>query len=212
MEAGTRLYPVALSLDGQRCLVVGGGRVAARKVCGLRACGAAVTVVAPEVVPELAQARDPGVTIHRRPYRAGEAARYRLVFTATGDRRVDGAVAADAAGAGIWVNSADDIDNCSFILPAVHRDGPVTVAVSTSGTSPALAGWLRDRVAEALAPALSTLSGLLADARAELQAGGTSTETVDWRSILDGPVPRLVAAGDTDAARLRLRRDLGLAG
>ncbi len=212
VDTGASLYPVALSVDGVRCLVVGGGRIAARKVAGLRACGAEVVVVAPEVVPALARTDDPGVTVLSRPYRAGEAAGYRLVITATGDPDVDGAVSSDARAAGTWVNSADDIGNCTFILPAVHRDGPVTVAVSTSGTSPALAGWLRDQMAAALAPALGSLSRLLAEARSELHAVGTSTEAVDWRTILDGPVPELVAAGDTDAARERLRRDLGLAG
>ena len=82
-----------------------------------------------------------------RPYERGEAAAYRLVVTATGDPDVDGAVYADAEEAGVWVNSADDTEHCTFMLPAVHRDGPVSVAVSTGGTSPALAGWLRGRVA-----------------------------------------------------------------
>jgi siroheme synthase-like protein len=192
------------------CLVVGGGPVAARKVAGLRSCGAEVTVVAPSVVADLVAG--PGLTVHLRPYRRGEARDYRLVVTATGVPEVDRAVATDAEAGGVWVNSADDIGNCTFILPAVHRDGPVTVAVSTAGTSPALAGWLRDRVAAALAPTVGTLAQLLAEARAELQAGGASTESVAWRPILDGPVPALVATGDTAGARRQLRAELGLAG
>ncbi len=210
MVQGTPLYPVALAVAGMPCLVVGGGPVAARKVAGLRSCGAEVTVVAPSVVADLVAG--PGLTVHLRPYRRGEARDYRLVVTATGVPEVDRAVATDAEAGGVWVNSADDIGNCTFILPAVHRDGPVTVAVSTAGTSPALAGWLRDRVAAALAPTVGTLAQLLAEARAELQAGGASTESVAWRPILDGPVPALVATGDTAGARRQLRAELGLAG
>ncbi|MGH8919120.1 MAG: precorrin-2 dehydrogenase/sirohydrochlorin ferrochelatase family protein, partial [Actinomycetes bacterium] len=130
-------YPVSLVVASRPCLVVGGGMVAARKVEGLVRSGAAVTVVAPQVAPSIEQlAATSGVVIERRAYRAGEAAGYRLVITATGLPEVDAAVAADAGAGGVWVNSADDPEHCTFLLPAVHRDGPVTVAVSTGGASP----------------------------------------------------------------------------
>jgi siroheme synthase-like protein len=205
---------VTLDLDGRPCLVVGGGPVAARKAAGLAACGAAVTMVAPAFGGEAeALARPPGpgadsvpgtVTLARRPYEAGEAARYRLVVTATGRDEVDGPVAADADRAGVWVNSADDVEHCTFILPSVHRDGPVSVAVSTGGASPALASWLRRRVATALGPDLGTLATLLEEARSRVRAGGRSTESVDWRAVLDGPLPALVREGRIEEARARL--------
>lgn len=196
-------YPVALRLAGRSCLVVGGGPVAARKVAGLVACGARVTVVAPEVGPEVEAA---GATVERRPYRPGEAARYRLVVTATGRPEVDGRVAADADGAGVWVNSADDPERCTFLLPSVHRDPPVAVAVSTGGSSPALAGWLRRRIGEALGPGTGALARLVAEARHQLRAAGRPTDAVDWQELLDGPLPGLVRAGDVEAAREILRR------
>ena len=84
------------------------------------------------------------------PYAKGEAAAFRLVVTATGIPEVDGAVYDDAEAAGVWANSADDVAHSSFILPAVHRDGAVTVSVSTGGLSPALASWLRTRLASRL--------------------------------------------------------------
>ena len=85
---------------------------------------------------------------------------------------VDGAVYADAEAAGVWVNSADDLAHCSFILPAVHRDGAVTVSVSTGGLSPALASWLRTRLAAAVRDGLGTLAQLLGEARSGSVSSG----------------------------------------
>lgn len=191
-------YPVSLVVAGQPCLVVGGGPVAARKVTGLVESGARVTVIAPEV---LARIDGLAAEVHRREYRPGEAAAYRLVITATGVAEVDAVVAADADAAGIWVNSADDVAHCTFLLPSVHRDGPVTVAVSTGGASPALATWLRRRMGAAAGDGLGTLAGLLEGARRRVRADGRSTELVDWQALLDGSLPDLVRQGRLDEAR-----------
>ncbi|HTZ09428.1 MAG TPA: bifunctional precorrin-2 dehydrogenase/sirohydrochlorin ferrochelatase [Acidimicrobiales bacterium] len=208
--AGTApLYPVGLVVEGRPCLVVGGGRVAARKIAGLLACGAAVTVVAPEVheaVTDLTRAgaiaaigEDP-LRVELRPYRPDDVRGFALVLAATGDPAVDAAVHRDATAAGTWVNVADDAAHCSFVLPAVGRDGPVTLSVATGGASPALATWLRDRVMAELAGA-GALAGLLAGARRRLQAAGRSTEDADWRALLDGPLPDLARAGRDAEAR-----------
>jgi len=90
------------------------------------------------------------------------------------------------------------------LLPAVHRDGPVTIAVSTGGTSPALAVWLRRRLAAALVPGTAALAHVLEDARQELRANGRSTESVDWQAALDGLLPELVAAGRINEAQTLL--------
>jgi siroheme synthase-like protein len=172
-------YPVVLRLAGRRVLVVGGGPVAARKVQGLLAAGARVTVVAAEVSPEMA-ALAPDLTLDRRAYRAGEAGEYRLVVTATDDATVQQQVYDDAEAAGVWVNAADDPARCSFTLPAIVRDGPVVVAVSTQGASPALASGLRDRIAAWLPPDLERVAGELARRRGELRDQGISTESIDW--------------------------------
>jgi siroheme synthase-like protein len=171
-------------------------------------CGAAVTVIAPRVGEEMTRLSP--LTIVRRPYRSGEAGDYRLVITATGLDDIDGAVSADAQAAGVWVNSADDLAHCSFILPSVHRDGPVTVAVSTGGSSPALASWLRRRLAEQSGPGLGQLAELLAAARQHVHDAGGSTETVAWATLLDGPLPGLVAAGRLDEARALIAAAAGV--
>jgi siroheme synthase-like protein len=207
------LYPVGLIVADRPCLVVGGGRVAARKIAGLLSCGAAVTVVAPEAHVAIGLLAEDGaftdllgphLTVHLRPYTPGEAADYRLVVTATGDPVVDAQVYRDADEAGVWVNSADDPAHCTAILPAVTRDGPVSVAISTGGTSPALASWLRRQITEAIGPGLGPLAVLLGEARERIHAQGASTETVDWDSLLEGPLPLLVRQGRLDEARLIL--------
>lgn len=210
MSSGEPIFPVGLVVAGQKCLVVGGGHVAARKARALLACRARVTMVAPEAHEALGLLASDGtiaaiqsdpLDVQLRPYKSGEAGDYVLVVTATGVEEVDRAVAEDARRAGIWVNSADDAANCTFLLPAVHRRGPVTVTVSTSGSSPALATWLRGRIAQSLGPGIEDLASLLEEGRALVHDQGESTEAVDWALLLDGPIPGLVAAGRIDEAR-----------
>jgi uroporphyrin-III C-methyltransferase/precorrin-2 dehydrogenase/sirohydrochlorin ferrochelatase len=131
------MYPVMLDIAGRRCLVVGGGGVALRKVQGLLADGARVTVVAPEVVAPLRLLAETGrVEWHPRPYREGEAAGYALVLAATDQREVNAQVSRDAHGAGVWVNVADDPELCAFHLPARVQRGPLQLAVASAGEAP----------------------------------------------------------------------------
>ncbi|MFP3902423.1 MAG: bifunctional precorrin-2 dehydrogenase/sirohydrochlorin ferrochelatase [Acidimicrobiia bacterium] len=202
MPVDQPLYPVNLIVAGRPCLVVGGGRVAAQKVRGLLDAGADVTVVAPEVAAEIERT---GAAVERRPYRRGEAAGYRFVITATGDREVDQQVFDDGEAAGVWVNSADDPERCSAILPARVRQGRLTVTVSTAGHSPAVASWLRARLAGELGPEYDQLIGLMSEARREVRARGQSTEQLDWQAALDSGILELVRAGRLEDAKERLR-------
>jgi siroheme synthase-like protein len=196
------VYPVNLVIAGRRCLVVGGGPVALHKTRGLVEAGAVVTVVAPDLEPGFAEL---GVTTEARPYRGGEAGGYRLVVTATGDPRLAQQVYDDAEAAGVWVNSADDPERCTVILPARVRQGRLTVTVSTGGHSPAVAAWLRDRLETELTPEYDELIGLLSEERQRVLDQGLSTEGLDWRSALDSGILELIRAGRLDAARERLR-------
>ena len=194
-------YPVSLDVSGRPCLVVGGGAVAARKAGGLLKCGSRVTVIAPSTGEAMESLAPSLAALERRPYRDGDVRGFRLVITATGIPAVDGAVHADAEAAGVWVNSADDRVHSSFILPAVHRDGAVTMAVSTGGLSPALASWLRDRLASRDLGGAGALARLLGEARARLMEAGMPSDAVDWAALLDGPLPSLVEAGELDNAQ-----------
>lgn len=171
-------YPIVLDLTGVHVVVVGGGRVALRKIQGLLAAQADVTVVAPFTVDEIRQLP---VRVLARVYEAGDLATARLVVTATDDLAVNAAVAAEATGRGIWVNSADDPANCTFTLPAIARSGPITVAVSTGGASPALASYLRSEIEAWLNDVgAADAAGELATQRNEMKKDGISTESIDW--------------------------------
>ena len=176
-------YPVNLVVDGRRVLVVGAGPVAARKVDGLVACGADVTVVALEVCAELDARAD--VRIERRAYRRGEVAGYWLAFTATDDAATNQAVFDDAEAAGVWANAADDPARCSFTLPAVHRQGTVLLTASSGGRSPALSSWLRGWLEREISPAFAEIAERLAAERAALHEAGCSTEGLDWPARIE---------------------------
>ena len=192
-------YPVNLNLAGRRCLVVGGGGVAIGKVQGLLAADAEVTVVAPVVRDELAAL--PGLRVERRAYEPGVVAGYRLAVTATDDPAVNRQVFLDGEAAGVWVNSADDPVNCAFTLPSVVRRGPITVAVSTGGQSPALAAWLRRRLEEEVGPEYEVLLRLLTEQREALRSEGVPTEGLSWQEALDSGMLDLVRQGRVAEAR-----------
>jgi precorrin-2 dehydrogenase/sirohydrochlorin ferrochelatase len=147
--ADKQYYFACIDLEGRDCLVVGGGPVALEKAQGLLECGARVTVVSPQVVSEL-QALP--VEWLRRAYRASDLAGRYLVVAATSTSSVNRKVFADAEARALLCNVADVPELCSFILPAVYREGPIAVAVSTGGASPALAQRLRAELAAHVRP------------------------------------------------------------
>jgi precorrin-2 dehydrogenase/sirohydrochlorin ferrochelatase len=157
-----RYYMACLDLTGRRCLVVGGGRVGLEKARGLLECGADLTIVAPELVPELL---DLPVEWLRRPYAVTDLGGVWLVVAATQDRAVNRRVKEDADRLGVFCNVADDPELCSLILPAVHRVDPIAVAVSTGGASPALAQRLRTEIAKIVRPEHAELAEELRELR-----------------------------------------------
>ena len=197
-------YPVFVDLNGRRAPVVGAGHVAARKVAGLLRSGAQVTVVAPTAVTEIAE--DPDVRWHQREYRRGEVASYSIAITATDHPDVNRQVARDANAANVWVNSADDPDNCSFILPSVVRRGDLQIAASTNGRSPAMAQWVRRRLEATFTDVHAAALDVLADVRAEVRAVHGTSEIDGWVEAIGDGFFELVAAGDHGAARDHLRR------
>lgn len=177
-------YPVFLDLHGVDVLVVGAGRVGVRKVTGAAAAGALVHVVAIDVEPAL----DPSTvaSVRTGAYEPSDLDGKRLVIAATGDSAVDAGVAGDARERGIWVNAADQTDDCSFILPAIARADDLTVAVSTDGMAPAVATWLRDRIRqEVLDEETRQIATAVAARRRQVHAAGRSTEEIDWRAEIE---------------------------
>ena len=155
-------YMACLDLDGADCLVVGGGSVGLEKAQGLLDAGARVTVVAPSALPELYELP---VELELRAFEEDDVAGRRLVIAATSVTEVNKAVFAAAEARNVFCNVADVPELCSFILPAVHREGPITIAVSTGGASPALAQWIRSRLAELVGPEHARIAEQLRELR-----------------------------------------------
>ena len=168
-----RYYMACLDLRGRDCLVVGGGRVAAEKTRGLLDCHATVTVVAPDVDAEIERL---DVQIVQRRFTRSDVYGRFLVIAATVDRRVNAAVSAAAAAQATLCNVADDAELCSFILPAVTRRDPIVVAVSSGGSSPALAKRIRDDIAAQIGPEHAELADRLAALRPSVKQALPSYE------------------------------------
>src|SRR5256886_322052 len=199
----TAFYPVFLDLRGRRAVVIGGGAVAEQKVHGLVGAGAHVTVVSTDVSPALgALGRRTAIEHRRGPYRRGDLKGAWLAIAATDDRGTNGAVWAEAEQLGVPLNAVDDLEHCSFIAPAVHREGDITVAVSTAGKSPALAVRLRQRIARLVGRAEARLCELLGELRPGLaeRVPDTPARTALWYRIVDSDVIDFVRRGDVEGA------------
>jgi siroheme synthase-like protein len=199
-------YPVNLIVAGRRCVVVGAGRVAARKIESLLDAGAAVHVVAPKLGDQVRVWADEGrVTVDERGFEASDLDDAWLATAATDEPAVNHAVFEAGADRRVWVNSADDPDNCSFTLMSVIRRGDLVVTVGTGGRSPALAAWLKERLTAELGPEYETLLELLSEARETIRADGRSTEDADWKRALDSGMLDLIRAGRVGDAKELLR-------
>jgi precorrin-2 dehydrogenase/sirohydrochlorin ferrochelatase len=162
----TTFYVACLKLTGRRCLVVGGGAVGLEKVEGLLACDARVHVLAPDVCPELEQLAAAGdIEWTPRPFQPNDLEGHFLAIAATSDTDVNVAVFDEAEQRAMLCNVVDVPPLCSFILPAIVRTGPIAIAISTAGASPALAKRMKREVAELYGPAHAELAGVLNDAR-----------------------------------------------
>jgi siroheme synthase-like protein len=202
----TPFYIACLKLSGRRCVVVGGGEIGLEKVEGLLACDARVVLVAPEAVPELQElAREGSIAWERREYRREDLEGSFLVIASTDDTDVNIAVYDDAERRAMLVNVVDVPPLCNFILPAIVRTGPLAIAISTAGASPALAKRMKAEVSELFGSEYAELAVLLNDVRG--WAKGTLPTYQDRKVFFEGivngePDPiELLRAGDEAAVR-----------
>ena len=159
-------YPLFADLGGRRCVVVGGGLVAQRKVTTLLGFGAQVTVVSPVVTRRLAAYARQGKIRHaRRVFRPADLRGAWLVYAATDDARINALVSRTTRQRRIFANIVDQTPLCSFIAPAIFRRGPLTVAVSTAGSSPSLAKKLRSEIGQRIGREYGPMLRLLANLR-----------------------------------------------
>jgi len=198
-------YPVLLDLTGRRCVMIGGGVIAERRVDALATAGAHVIVISPRLTPALAALAAEGRIEHEaRGYREGDLAGADLAFVATDRGEVNAAVAREARERQIWVNAADDPARCTFILPALVRRGDLTVAVATGGSSPALARAIREELEAYLTDDYATLAAIAAEARKEIRASGRPVTAAAWRRALGPEVRRLIVERGREDAKHRL--------
>jgi precorrin-2 dehydrogenase/sirohydrochlorin ferrochelatase len=199
-------WPVNLLVQGRRVLVVGAGRIAARKIEPLLDLGAEVVVVSPGAGDAVrAWAKAGRLTLHERPFAPGDLDDVWLAVTATDDPATNAAVFAAGEARRVWVNSADDPANCSFTLMSVVRRADVVVAIGTGGRSPALAAELKRQMSDELGPEYETLLDLLSEARESLRAEGRSSEDADWQQAFRSGILDLVRADRIAEAKELLR-------
>jgi precorrin-2 dehydrogenase/sirohydrochlorin ferrochelatase len=197
---------VNLLVAGRRCVVVGAGRIAARKIESLLIAGADVTVVAPSIGDEVrAWASEGRLTLVERAFEADDVDGAWLVVTATDVPAVNRSAFEAGEARQIFVNSADDPANCSFTLMSVVRRGDIVVTIGTNGRSPALATYLKEHVRDEMGPEYETLLELLSEAREEIRATGRSSEDSDWRAAIDSGILELIREGRESEARELLR-------
>ncbi|MBU2489913.1 MAG: bifunctional precorrin-2 dehydrogenase/sirohydrochlorin ferrochelatase [Proteobacteria bacterium] len=194
-------YPVQLDIDGRPCLVVGGGSVGVRKVEGLLACGARVTVVSPELDPVLeALAARGRIEARQRGFSPRDLDGMFLVIGATDDEAVNRVVSEAAEAKNLLVNIADQPEKCNFILPSVIRQGDLVVSFSTSGKSPAFARRLRKDLTARFGPEYALFLEILGAARKRLLAQEHAPEEHKplFEKLVYGPL--LERLGDNDQA------------
>ena len=197
------LYPMSLKLEGRRCVVIGGGQVAARKVGALLECGAVVTVVSPALCPALETRASAGsIAIARRPFEPGDLDGAVVAIAATDDSGVNKAVLAAGRESGVLVNVVDVPDLCDFYVPAQIRRGDLAVTISTGGACPALSKRLRERVESLFGPEYAPYLELLARFRRELKTRipEQKQRAKAEEAFLDTPALSLLAEGKQEEA------------
>lgn len=189
-------YPININVEGKKCVVVGGGAVAFRKIISLLEAGAQVKVVAPEFCAQIKKLIQAGrVKAITRKYRKTDVNGAFLVFSATDDREVNRYIARNARKQGILVNTADDPDCCDFTLSAVVRRGELTVAIATGGASPALSRYLREKLEKVVGREYGELASLLGKLREIFKEEGKDLAMLKsiFDSLIDSGILDLLA-------------------
>jgi len=202
-------YPVNLDIRGRKCVVIGGGTVAERKVDMLLDSQAKVTVVAPALTPKLRELATSGKITHVPEKYTTEALESAfLVIAATDDREINSTASREAQKQGILVNVVDDPELCTFLSPAVVRRGDLQIAVSTSGKSPALARRLREELEERFGPEYEDLVNIIGDFREEIKEkyADMADRNSAYVRILNSNALRLLKAGRRAEAIEKVRK------
>jgi precorrin-2 dehydrogenase/sirohydrochlorin ferrochelatase len=206
-------YPLFLvGLEKRRCVVVGGGSEAERKVEGLLECDAATTVIAQDATERIRRlAADRRLTWIEREYRSGDLKSAFLVIAERANDATNTRIWNDARSAGALVNVMDDVEHCDFIAGSVIRRGPLTVAISTGGCAPALAVRLRERLQKELGPEYATFLEMMRSLREPMMRRYPDFDQrrTRWYELVDSDIIEHLRAGRTEQARGLLERSIG---
>jgi len=206
-------YPATLLLSGRPCLVIGGGRVAERKIKSLLHAAAAVRVVTREATPAVADLAATGaIALRLGEYSDADLDGVFLVIVATNDADLNQRVSAECRRRGLLVNVVDQPHLCNFYVPALLERGPVSLAISTGGASPALAKHLRVLLEAVVGEEYGELSELMAGLRGEMfdRYDEQADRAAAWQRLLDSDVLELLRRGERAQAQERARELLGL--
>jgi precorrin-2 dehydrogenase/sirohydrochlorin ferrochelatase len=205
-----KYYPVFWDVQGKKCVVVGGGDVAERKVSRLLDCGAEVIVISPQLTPELISLKAENAIEH---IAAGYDIRYiekaALIIGATDDEKTNAAICADARSLGIPVNIVDDPQKCDFILPSIVERGDLTIAIGTGGKSPALARHLREELESRYGVQYEFLLNILGQLRPQMKNAGAGTGKRWFDSLIAIGILDLIKAGEWNEVKKKVKEITG---
>jgi len=183
---GIPYYPVFMNVKGKKCVVIGGGQVALRKVRILLEHGADVEVISPDLYPELAELAERGeIRALTREYQAGDLENAFVAIAAINNNEINQRVVVEARRRAVLVNVVDDAEKSDFIVPSYLRRGDVAIAVSTGGKSPALARKIRSRLENELGNEYALLACLIGEARDEVRQRKIKIDSDSWQKALD---------------------------
>ena len=205
-------YPICLDLEARPCVVVGGGRVAERKVLGLLSCKAHVSVISPVLTEELQLQHASGnIEWIDREYRQGDLAHAFLVIAATDDEETQKQVYEEASGSNLLLNVADVPQRCNFILPATARQGDLAISVSTAGKSPALARKIRMELEKRYGPEYRVLVDILGAIRPQILVSGLSQSENEqlFKQLLHDDMEEWIKSKNWDSIEKHFRAVLG---
>ena len=207
----TTFYPVFLNLTGRRCVIIGGGQVAEGKVSKLLDSGAKIIVISPDATQGIRDYADSGqIEYNLRKYQEGDLNGAFLVVAATNDRVVNQEIFEEAEKSGILLNAVDDMPRCSFIAPSIVEKGPITVAISTGGASPALARKLREKLEVSPALDWADATNMLSHARQIIKDKQIALDPQRWQCCMTDELLTLIQAGREDEAlEILMNRLLG---
>ena len=202
-------YPVYLNLKGRPCVILGGGRVAEGKISRLREAGATITVISPQVTPVIRTAAQEGqLKWCEREYQDGDLEQAFLAIAATNVRSVNREIFQEAERQNVLLNVVDDAPLCTFIAPSIVERGPVTLAISTGGASPALARKLRESLTHDPVLDWADLAGVMSQVRNQVKKQGAVVDPQRWQCCLSSQLLDLARSGREEQAGAKLLSDL----